>query len=76
MILPQGKSCWVVWISANTVLRICAVQFAVVLQEPVLFAASIAENIAYGKPDATDAEIVAAAQAAASHEFILGLPEG
>ncbi len=51
-------------------------QFAVVLQEPVLFAASIAENIAYGKPDATDAEIVAAAQAAASHEFILGLPEG
>lgn len=51
-------------------------QFAVVLQEPVLFAASIAENIAYGKPDATDAEIAAAAGAAASHEFILGLPEG
>jgi len=51
-------------------------QFAVVLQEPVLFAASIAENIAYGKPDASDAEIVAAARAAASHEFILGLPEG
>jgi ATP-binding cassette subfamily B protein len=51
-------------------------QFAVVLQEPVLFAASIAENIAYGKPDASDEEIVAAAQAAASHEFILNLPEG
>ena len=51
-------------------------QFAVVLQEPVLFAASIAENIAYGKPDASDDEIVAAAQAAASHEFILNLPEG
>jgi len=51
-------------------------QFAVVLQEPVLFATSIAENIAYGKPDASDQEIVAAAQAAASHEFILNLPEG
>jgi ATP-binding cassette subfamily B protein len=51
-------------------------QFAVVLQEPVLFAASIAENIAYGKPDGSDEEIVAAAQAAASHEFILNLPEG
>jgi ATP-binding cassette subfamily B protein len=51
-------------------------QFAVVLQEPVLFATSIAENIAYGKPDASDDEIVAAAKAAASHEFILHLPEG
>jgi ATP-binding cassette subfamily B protein len=51
-------------------------QFAVVLQEPVLFAASIAENIAYGRPQATDAEIVEAAKAAASHEFISALPEG
>lgn len=51
-------------------------QFAVVLQEPVLFAASIAENIAYGKPDAGDSEIVAAAEAAAAHEFISRLPEG
>jgi ATP-binding cassette subfamily B protein len=51
-------------------------QFAVVLQEPVLFAASIAENIAYGKPDASDAEIVAAATAASSHEFIRKLPHG
>jgi len=51
-------------------------QFAVVLQEPVLFSASIAENIAYGKPDASDDEIIAAAAAAASHDFILNLPEG
>lgn len=51
-------------------------QFAVVLQEPVLFAASIAENIAYGKPDASDGEIIAAAIAAASHDFISALPEG
>lgn len=51
-------------------------QFSVVLQEPVLFAASIAENIAYGKPDASDQEIIAAAHAAASHDFISKLPEG
>jgi len=51
-------------------------QYAVVLQEPVLFASSIAENIAYGKPDASDEEIIAAATAAASHDFILNLPEG
>jgi ATP-binding cassette, subfamily B, bacterial len=51
-------------------------QFAVVLQEPVLFAASMAENIAYGKRDASDEEIVAAAKAASSHEFIMRLPEG
>ena len=51
-------------------------QYAVVLQEPVLFAASIAENIAYGKPDANDDEIIAAAQAAVIHDFILKLPEG
>ncbi|HZR65763.1 MAG TPA: ABC transporter ATP-binding protein [Terriglobales bacterium] len=51
-------------------------QFGVVLQEPVLFAASVAENIAYGRPNASDAEIVEAAKAAASHEFISALPEG
>jgi ATP-binding cassette, subfamily B, bacterial len=51
-------------------------QFAVVLQEPLLLAASIAENIAYGKPDATDAEIEAAARAVSAHEFIARLPEG
>ena len=50
-------------------------QFAVVLQEPVLFAASIAENIAYGRPDASNAEIEAAARAASAHDFIARLPE-
>ena len=47
-----------------------------VLQEPFLFFGSVAENIAYGKPDATRAEIVAAARAAHAHEFILRLPQG
>ena len=51
-------------------------QFAIVLQEPVLFSSSIAENIAYAKPDATEAEIIAAAQAANAHDFISRLPQG
>lgn len=47
-----------------------------VLQEPFLFFGTIAENIAYGKPDATRQEIMAAARAAHAHEFILRLPQG
>ncbi|NMM10383.1 MAG: ABC transporter ATP-binding protein [Polaromonas sp.] len=47
-----------------------------VLQEPFLFFGTIAENIAYGKPGATRAEIVAAARAAHAHEFILRLTQG
>ena len=50
--------------------------FAIVLQEPVLFSASIAENIAYARPDATRAEIEAAARAANAHDFVAQLPEG
>ncbi len=46
----------------------------VVLQEPFLFFGSVAENIAYGKPDATREEIVRAARAAGAHDFILRLP--
>jgi ATP-binding cassette subfamily B protein len=47
-----------------------------VLQEPFLFFGTIAENIAYGKPEATRAEIISAARAAHAHEFILRLPQG
>lgn len=51
-------------------------QFAIVLQEPVLFSCTIAENIAYGRPEASEAEIVAAAEAAYAHDFIGRLPNG
>jgi ABC-type multidrug transport system ATPase subunit/aminoglycoside phosphotransferase (APT) family kinase protein len=51
-------------------------QLAVVLQEPVLFSVSIAENIAYAAPGATREQIIAAAQAANAHEFIARLPQG
>jgi ATP-binding cassette subfamily B protein len=50
-------------------------QFAVVLQEPMLFSGSIAENIAYGRRDASDAEIVEAAKSACAHDFIMKLPQ-
>lgn len=49
---------------------------AYVPQEPILFHRSLRENIAYGKPDATDAEIVHAAKMAHAHDFIGGLPDG
>ena len=51
-------------------------QFAIVLQEPVLFSTSIAENIAYARPNASENEIIAAAKAANVHDFISRLPEG
>ena len=51
-------------------------QFAFVLQEPLLFSTSIAENIAYARPDATEREIVEAAQAAGVHDTIEGLRDG
>jgi ATP-binding cassette subfamily B multidrug efflux pump len=49
---------------------------AVALQEAVLFSGTIRENIAYGRPDASEEEIVAAAQAAQAHEFIMSFPDG
>jgi ATP-binding cassette subfamily B protein len=51
-------------------------RIGLVLQEPFLFFGTIAENIAYGRPDASRAEIIAAARAAHAHEFILRLPHG
>lgn len=48
----------------------------IVLQDPFLFYGTVAENIAYGRPDASRAEIIAAAKAARAHEFILRLTDG
>ncbi len=48
----------------------------IVLQEPFLFFGSIAENIAYGRPDATREQVIAAARAAKAHDFILRLTDG
>jgi len=51
-------------------------QFAIMLQEPMLFSTSIAENIAYARPGANDDEIIEAAKTANAHEFIVDLPKG
>jgi len=49
---------------------------AIVPQDPVIFAATARENIRFGRPDATDSEVEAAARAAAAHDFLMALPEG
>jgi ATP-binding cassette, subfamily B, bacterial len=51
-------------------------QFSIILQEPVVFSATVAENIAYGRNDARREEIVEAAKAARAHDFIMSLPDG
>jgi ATP-binding cassette, subfamily B, bacterial len=50
-------------------------QIAVVFQESLLFSGSIMENIRYGKPNASDGDVIRAAKAANAHDFILGLPD-
>ena len=57
-------------------LRSLRAQLAVVLQEPMLFSGTIAENIRYGKLGATEEEVVAAARAANAHDFVSLLPDG
>ncbi len=51
-------------------------RIGIVLQQTVLFSGTVRENIAYGRPEATFDEIVAAAKAAQAHEFIMAMPEG
>src|SRR5438045_4979427 len=51
-------------------------QFALVLQEPLLFFTTLAENIAYARPSASDAEIIAAAKAPNPHDCISPRPQG
>jgi len=51
-------------------------QFSVALQDPVLFSVSVAENIAYARPEASEKDVIAAATCANAHEFIMALPDG
>jgi ATP-binding cassette subfamily B multidrug efflux pump len=51
-------------------------QIGIVLQETTLFSGTIRDNIAFGRPEATIGEVMAAAQAAAAHDFILSFPQG
>jgi ATP-binding cassette subfamily B protein len=69
-ILMDGRD--VRWLTQKSLRR----QISVVLQDPYLFNDTIRANIAYGRPDASDAEIESAARAANAHEFISALPGG
>src|SRR5690606_9576230 len=51
-------------------------QMALVPQDPVIFADTARENIRFGRPEASDSEVEAAAKAAAAHDFLMALPEG
>ncbi|MFN2136919.1 MAG: ABC transporter ATP-binding protein [Candidatus Promineifilaceae bacterium] len=51
-------------------------QIGIVLQETTLFSGTIRDNIAFGRPEASDEEVFAAARAAAAHDFIIAFPEG
>jgi len=57
-------------------LRSLRSQIGIALQEAVLFTGTVRENITYGRPDATDEEVIAAAKAAQAHRFIESLPDG
>ena len=51
-------------------------QIGIVLQETTLFTGTVRDNIAFGRPDASDEDVIAAAKAAAAHDFIMSFPEG
>lgn len=51
-------------------------QISIVLQDTLLFSTTIRENIAYGRPDASEAEIIEAAKRAQAHDFIMAMPDG
>lgn len=57
-------------------LDVLRAQVGVALQEAVLFSGTIRDNISYGRPDATEEEVVAAAKVAQAHDFILSFPDG
>jgi ATP-binding cassette, subfamily B, bacterial len=50
--------------------------FALVPQDPVVFGTTVLENIRYGRPDASEADVLAAARLASAHDFVLALPQG
>jgi ABC-type multidrug transport system fused ATPase/permease subunit len=74
---PQGGRIWIDDYPIDAVdARDLREQIALVNQEPYLFSTTIRENILYGKPEATEKEVIEAARAANIHNFIEGLPQG
>jgi ATP-binding cassette, subfamily B, multidrug efflux pump len=64
------------WDVRDVTLNSLRSQIGIVLQETLLFTASVHDNIAYGKPDATEEEVIAAARAADAQGFVMEMPEG
>jgi len=60
----------------DTTLESLRSHIGIALQEPILFSGTIRDNIRYGKPEATDEEVIAAAKAAQAHDFIMSFPKG
>ena len=74
---PQTGQVMIDGVDLGTVARdVFRRHIALVPQDPVIFAASARDNIGFGRPGASEAEIEAAARAAAAHDFIVGLPDG
>ncbi|MDC4206940.1 MAG: ATP-binding cassette domain-containing protein (plasmid) [Candidatus Manganitrophus sp.] len=74
---PQGGVIWVDGVDIKQYSReSLRREIGIVLQDSILFGATVKENISYGKPEATQEEIEAAARRAHAHEFITLLPEG
>jgi ATP-binding cassette subfamily B protein len=74
---PEAGGVFVDGVNAREAdLRALRARFALVPQEPVIFSGSVAENVRYGRPDASDAEVRAACEAAYALEFVERLPEG
>lgn len=74
--VQQGE----IWVDGNPIQKIgrnsLRSLYGMVLQDTWVFRGSVKDNIAYGKPDATEEEIIAAAKAAYAHSFIMRLPQG
>ena len=60
----------------DVTLQACARQISIVLQDTFIFSGTIRDNIRFGRPDATDAEVEMAARAVHAHDFIVRLPQG
>ena len=73
---PAAGCCWTAWTCATPRSTRCAAAIGIVGQDTFLFSTTVAENIAYGAPEATPEEIVQAAVRAQAHEFIMDLPDG
>ncbi len=67
---------WMGWTCATWTRKHLRRNIGVALQETVLFSGTIRDNIRYGRPDAAEEEVIAAAKAAQAHDFILSFPDG